>query len=94
MAHSFCVFHQLKNISKNYSDEFKSVKIIPGDDRLVYNEICDLIRSDTIINLVVCYQNILELDSNLELSEVFQKAISYAKEVFKMNLKFLKKGFT
>jgi len=24
VAHSFCVFHQLKNVSKRYSDEFKS----------------------------------------------------------------------
>ena len=94
MVHSFCVFHQLKNVSKNYSDEFKSVKNIPGDDRLVYNEICDLIRSDTVINLVVCYQNILELDSNLELSKASHKAISYAKEIFKKNINFLKKGFT
>ena len=94
MVHSFCVFHQLKNVSKNYSDEFKSVKNIPGDDRLVYNEICDLIRSDTVINLVVCYQNILELDSNLELSKASHKAISYAKEIFKKNISFLKKGFT
>ena len=78
----------------NYSDEFKSVKIIPGDDRLVYNEICDLIHSDTVINLVVCYQNILELDSNCELSKAFYKASSYAKEIFKKNISFLKKGFT
>ena len=25
VVHSFCVFHQLKNVSNNYSDEFKSV---------------------------------------------------------------------
>ena len=94
VVHSFCVFHQLKNVSNKYSDEFKSVKNIPGDDRLVYNEICDLIRYDMIINLVVCYQNILELDSNLELSKASHKAISYAKEIFKKNISFLKKGFT
>ena len=41
VVHSFCVFHQLKNVNKNYSDEFKSVKNIPDNDKLVYNEICD-----------------------------------------------------
>jgi hypothetical protein len=94
VAHSFCVFHQLKNVSKRYSDEFNSIKNIPGNDELVYNEICQLIRSDTVISAVVCFQKIRELDSNLELSKVSHKAISYAKEIFKKNISFLKKGFT
>ena len=94
MAHSFCVFHQLKNVSKRYSDEFNSIKNIPGNDELVYNEICQLIQSDTVINSVVCFQNIQELDSNLELSKASHKAISYAKEIFKKNISFLKKGFS
>jgi hypothetical protein len=42
----------------------------------------------------VCFQNILELESNLELSRASNKAISYAKEIFKKNIGFLKKGFT
>ena len=93
VVHSFCVFHQLKNVSKNFSDEFKSVKKIPDDDTLVYDEICDLIRYDTVINLFVCYQNILESDSNLELSKASHKASSYAKEIFKKNISFLEKNF-
>ena len=63
-------------------------------NRLVYNEICDLIHSNTVINFVVCYQNILELDSNLELSKAPHKAISYTKEIFKKKISFLKKSFT
>jgi hypothetical protein len=94
IVHSFCVFHQLKNVSKRYSDEFESVVNIPYDDKLVYNEICKLIQSDTIIYSVVCFQNILELESNLELSKASHKAISYAKEIFVKNIGFLKKGFT
>jgi hypothetical protein len=93
-VHSFCVFHQLKNVSKRYSDEFNSIKNIPGNDKLVYNEICQLISSDTVISAVVCFQKIRELDSNLELSKASHKAISYAKEIFKKNISFLKKGFT
>ena len=94
VAHSFCVFHQLKNVSKRYSDEFNSIKNIPSNDELVYNEICQLIRSDTVISAVVCFQKIRELDSNLELSKASHKAISYAKEIFTKNVSFLKKGFT
>jgi transposase-like protein len=94
VIHSFCVFHQLKNVSKKYSDEFGSVKDIPDNDKLVYNEICQLIQSDTVINSVVYFQNILTLDSNLELSKASHKAIFYAKEIFERNISYLKKGFT
>ena len=94
VVHSFCVFHQLKNVSKRYSDEFESIANIPDNDKLVYNEICQLIQSDTIIYSVVCFQNIHELESNLELSKASHKAISYAKEIFVKNIGFLKKGFT
>ena len=51
------------------------------------------IRSDTLINLVVYYQNILELASNLELSKAPHKVISYAKKIFKKKISFLKKSF-
>jgi hypothetical protein len=94
VAHSFCVFHQLKNVSKRYSDEFNSIKNIPGNDELVYDEICQLIRSDTVISAVVCFKKIRELESNLELSKASHKAIFYAKEIFEKNISFLKKGFT
>jgi hypothetical protein len=94
VIHSFCVFHQLKNVRRRYYDEFESVKNIPDNDKLVYNEVCQLIKSDTVIYSVVCFKNILELESNLELSKASHKAISYAKEIFKKNISFLKKGFT
>ena len=87
------MFHQLKNVSKRYSDEFGSVKSIPDNDKLVYNEICQLIQSDTVINSVVCFQKIRELDSNLELSKASHKAISYAAEDFQEECKLLEKRF-
>lgn len=94
VAHSFCVFHQLKNVSKRYYEEFNSIEDIPDDDRIVYNEIGQLILSDTVISAVACIQKIRELESNLELSKASHKAISYAEEIFKKNVSFLKKGFT
>ena len=94
VAHSFCVFHQLKNVSKRYYEEFNSIEEIPDNDRVVYNEIGQLIHSDTIISAVTCIQKIRELEYNLELSKASHKAISYAEEIFKRNVSFLKKGFT
>jgi hypothetical protein len=94
VAHSFCVFHQLKNVSKRYYEEFNSIEDIPDNDRTVYNEIGQLIHSDTVISAVACIQKIRELDSNLKLSKASHKAISYAEEIFKKNVSFLKKGFT
>lgn len=94
VAHSFCVFHQLKNVSKRYYEEFNSIEDIPDNDKVVSNEICQLIRSDTVISAVICIQKIREFDSNLELSKASHKAISYAEEIFRKNVSFLKKGFT
>ena len=45
IVHGFCIFHQLKNVTKRYCDEFKSIENIPDEEKIVYNEICQLIRS-------------------------------------------------
>lgn len=60
----------------------------------MYNEICQLILSDTVISAVASIQKIRELDANLELSTASHKAIFYVEEIFKKNVSFLKKGFT
>ncbi|WP_248698042.1 hypothetical protein [Methanosarcina acetivorans] len=56
MAHSFCVFHQLKNVSKRYYEEFSSIEEIPDNDKITYNEISQLILSDTVISAVAHIQ--------------------------------------
>ena len=94
VAHSFCVFHQLKNVSKRYYEEFSSIEEIPDNDKITYNEISQLILSDTVISAVAHIQKIREFNSDLELSEASHKAISYAEEIFSKNVSFLKKGFT
>ena len=85
VIHGFCIFHQLKNVTKRYCDEFKSVKNIPDDEKIVYDEICQLIRSDTVIDSVIHYRNIVNLQNHMELSEASINAISYAKGVFLKN---------
>ncbi|AAM05483.1 transposase [Methanosarcina acetivorans] len=94
VTHSFCVFHQLKNVSKRYYEEFSSIEEIPDNDKITYNEISQLILSDTVISAVAHIQKIREFNSDLELSEASHKAISYAEEIFSKNVSFLKKGFT
>jgi hypothetical protein len=93
-SHSFCVYHQLKNVSKRYYEEFKTGDEIPVEDQIVYNEICQLITSDTVVEAVVRYQNMLNSESYLKLSKASLKAISYAKEIFKRNVDHMMKGFT
>ncbi len=63
------------------------------NDKIVYNEMGNLIRSDTVINLIVYFQNTLKLGSNLELLKVSQKAIFDAKEILKKNIYFFKMSF-
>ena len=94
VSHSFCVYHQLKNVSKKYSEEFKTGDEIPIEDEIVYNEIRQLITSDTVVEAVVRYQNMLNSEFYLELSKASLKAISYAKEIFKRNVDHMMKGFT
>jgi hypothetical protein len=93
VVHGFCIFHQLKNVTKRYSDEFKRIENIPDDEKVVYDEICQLIRSDTVIDAVIHYRNIENLQSHLKLSESSKNAISYAKEIFLKNKDLLKEGF-
>jgi hypothetical protein len=94
VSHSFCVYHQLKNVGKKYSEEFKAGDEIPIEDEIVYNEIYQLITSDTVVEATVRYQNMLNSESYLELSKASLKAISYAKEIFKRNVDHMMKGFT
>ncbi|AKB32003.1 hypothetical protein MSSIH_1313 [Methanosarcina siciliae HI350] len=56
VAHSFCVFHQLKNVSKRYYEEFSSIEEIPDNDKITYNEISQLILSDTVFSAVAHIQ--------------------------------------
>ena len=94
IIHGFCIFHQLKNVTKRYCDKFKSIKNIHDDEKCVYDEICQLIRSDTVIDSVIHYRNIINLQNRMELSEASCDAISYAKKVFQRNKDLLKEGFT
>jgi len=94
VAHSFCVFHQLENVTKKYLDEFKEINKIPLDELKLYGLAQDLILAETVIESTIYYQKILEISSSIELSKASEKVISYIKKVYSKNEKLLKKGFT
>jgi RNase P subunit RPR2 len=94
VIHSFCVLHQLKNLTKKYLDEFGSIENIPSNDLELYELTRELILAETSIHSSISYQGILKLASSAELSRASQKAITYAKEIYQKNRLLLEKGFT
>ena len=93
VIHSFCVLHQLKNLTKKYTDEFGNIENIPSNDLKLYELAQKLILAETSIHSAVSYQGIVKLASGAELSRASRKAIVYAKEVYRKNLLLLEKGF-
>jgi len=94
VSHSFCVFHQLQNVTEKYLNEFKYINKIPSDELKLYGLAQHLIVAETVIESTIYYQKILEIASNIELSKASEKVISYIKKVYSKNKKLLKKGFT
>ncbi len=94
VAHSFCVFHQLKNVTKKYLDEFGDIEKIPSQEVDLYETAMDLILAENAIYSTIYYQKILKLVLNLKLSEASKKVVSYIEEIYFRNIKLLEKGFT
>jgi hypothetical protein len=95
VAHSFCVFHQLKNVTQKYLDEFQSIEKIPHHDFELYELAKSLILAETSIDSTIVYQRILKLASDMEsvLSQVSKKLISYLKDLYFKNRELLEAGF-
>jgi len=94
VVHSFCVLHQLKNLAKKYLEEFGSIENTHSNDLELYELTQELILAETSIHSSISYQGIVRLASSTELSRASQKAIVYAKEIYRKNLLLLEKGFT
>lgn len=96
ILHSFCVFHQLKNITKRYLEEFEKLENIPPYEIKIYELAKGLILSETAIESTACMRNIETFISNLNesLSKASCKVIEYISEVYVRNIKILNKGFT
>ncbi len=61
VVHSFCVFHQLKNVTLKYLDEFESIEEIPADEVKLYETATDLILAETVIDSTINYNKIIEM---------------------------------
>ena len=94
VVHSFCVFHQLKNVTLKYLDEFESIEEIPADEVKLYEATTDLILAETVIDSTINYNKIIEMASGMRLSKASKKVVAYMKEIFAKNVKNLEKGFT
>ena len=92
--HSFCVFHQLKNVTKKYIEEFGSIENIPSHEVELYELANDLIAAETVIESTLCYKNIMKIDLDMDLSKASKKVVSYAKKIYFSNRKLLEMGFT
>ena len=94
VAHSFCVFHQLKNLTEKYLDVFGDIEKIPPLERELYELAKKLIFAETSIESSIYYQEVFKLASSIKLSQASEKAIKYVKKIYFKNLELLKDGFT
>jgi len=94
VSHSFCVFHQLQNVTQKYLDEFGSIENIPLHEIELYELANDLILAESVIESTLCYKNIMKRASEMDLSKASKNVVSYAEKIYFNNRKLLEKGFT
>jgi transposase-like protein len=91
--HAFCVFHQMKTVTKKFADEFKQKEDIPIRDMEVYETANELIAAENAIESTILYRRIMDIAKNSDLSEASRKVIKYINKIFVNNLNLLKMGF-
>ena len=92
-VHSFCVFHQLKNVTKKYLDQFKRIENIPEKERIIYDLSQALILSETVIESTCILRRIQEETSGMKLSDASKKVRKYIEEKYLDNRRLLESGF-
>ena len=90
--HAFCVFHQLKNLTKIYLNQFKKLERVPYNDKQFYKKGKELISAE---NCVVSTVILKELHGLFRMTntEASRNAMVYLEKTYKKNRKFLEKGF-
>lgn len=91
--HGFCVFHQLKNVTRKYLDEFKRIENIPECELVIYELSKRLIVSETVIESTIFLQKIKKISSEIKLSEASQNVVRYISKMYHKNRALLEKGF-
>jgi len=91
-THAFCVFHQLKNLTKIYLNQFKKLKNVPYNDKQFYEKGKELISAENCVESTVILKELHRL-FRLTNTEASIDAMTYLEKTYKKNRKFLEKGF-
>lgn len=91
-THAFCVFHQLKHLTRIYLDQFKKLDNIPHNDKQLYEMGKELIMADNCILSAAISRELETLFQNTN-TEASRQAVIYLQKTYKKNRKFLEKGF-
>ncbi|MFO8108901.1 MAG: transposase, partial [Thermoplasmata archaeon] len=93
IQHSFCVFHQLKNLSRIYLDDFRYMDKVPEKDRTFYEIGKKLIMSESVVESTAILKK-LEKMLKKGLTHTSKRAMKFLKDKYKKNRKLLEKGFS
>ena len=90
--HSFCVFHQLKKLTRIYLDKFDTLKKVPKLDKIFYETGKELIMVENVVESTAILNKLKKLIKK-DLSRTSEKAMKYLKDKYKKNRKLLEKEF-
>lgn len=91
--HSFCVYHQLKNLSRIYLDKFGTFDKVPRQDNLFYETGKKLIMAKNAVQSTNLLKK-LEKMLGKGLTSTSEKAMKHLKDKYKKNRKLLEKNMT
>lgn len=91
-THAFCVFHQLKNLTNIYLNQFKKIENVPYNDKQFYEKGKELITATNIVMSTVILRELEKLFRKTN-TEASRQAMIYLEKIYKKNRTFLEKGF-
>lgn len=91
-THAFCVFHQLKNLTKIYLTLFKKLDNVPYNDKQLYEKGKELILAENCIESTAVLRELDKLFRKTN-TEASREAMIYLENIYKKNRTFLEKGF-
>ncbi len=91
-THAFCVFHQLKNLTKIYLTQFKKLEDIPYNGKELYEKGKELISAENCIESTATLR-VLDKLFYATNTEASRQAMIYLEKTYKKNRKYLEKGF-
>ena len=93
-THSFCVFHQLENLTKKYHDEYKDFENLPEGEKKLYELGQKLILSESVIESTAIRTEIIRLASEMQQTKKSKERMNYIENLYHKNRRLLEKGFS